>query len=103
MSASRPTKPTVSVHLRTSVTLKRAMSVMPTPANFTARAVALSRVPSQVGQAVSTKSSTSGSAKVCSRPFSLSSRTESSNTWRWSLVSFTPVPTQSVHHPCLLL
>ena len=103
MSASRPLIANFSTHLRISVTLKRAMSVMPTPANFTARAVAFKRVPSQVGHATSTKSSTSGSAKVCSRPLSLSSRTESSNTLRWSLLSFTPVPTQSGHQPCLLL
>ena len=103
MSASRPVMASFSTHLRISVTLKRAMSVMLTPANLTARAVALRRVPTQLGQATSTKSSTSGSAKVCSRPLSLSSRTESSSTLRWSLLSFTPVPTQSGHQPCLLL
>jgi hypothetical protein len=72
-------------------------------ANCTARAVGFSRVPWQVGQTVSATSSTSGSAKVCSRPLLSSSRTESSNTLRCSFVSFTPVPTQSGHQPCLLL
>ncbi|MCY1517966.1 hypothetical protein D9M68_526700 [compost metagenome] len=69
----------------------------------TARAVAFRRVPSQVGHATSARSSTSGSAKVCSRPLLSSSRIESSKTLRWSLLSFTPVPTQSGHQPCLLL
>ena len=80
-----------------------AISVMPTPPNFTARACAFRRVPSQLGQASSVRSSTSGSAKLCSRPRSLSSRTESSSALRCSRESARPVPTQSGHQPCLLL
>lgn len=102
-----------------SVTLMRASSVMPMPPspqpgvpacawtapppNSTARAVGLSRVPLQVGQATSPTSSASGSAKVCSRPFWSSAITESSKILRCSLLSLTPVPTQSGHQPCLLL
>ena len=48
-------------------------------------------------------SSTSTSAKVCSRPPWSSSRTESSSALRCSLVRRTPVPTHSGHQPCLLL
>ena len=98
-------------HWRTSLTDQRATSVMVTPErpeaawapNRTALACAFSRVPSHVGQASSTKSSTSVSAKLCSRPRSLSSRTESSKTWRCSRERRVPVPTQSGHQPCLLL
>ena len=86
----------------------RASPVMAMPcavplSSSTARATGFSRVPWQVGQAASLTSSTSGSAKDCSRPFSSAASTESSSALRCSLVSLTPVPTQSGHQPCLLL
>ena len=111
----RPSSCSACTHWRRSMTDSAARSAMPMPGwpsspspsasspNCTARATAFRRVPWQVGHTVSATSSASGSAKVCSRPFWSSASTESSNTLRWSLVSLTPVPTQSGHQPCLLL
>ena len=64
-----PTNCSDCTHWRTSLTLIEATSVMAAPENFTARAVALSLVPWQLGQAWSIRSSTSASAKLCSRPW----------------------------------
>ena len=73
------------------------------PRNCTARATGFRRAPWQVPHtASSSTSSTSGSAKVCSRPL-LSSVCESSRALRCSRVKARPVPTQSGHQPCLLL
>src|SRR6218665_2835601 len=95
-----------SIHRRTSVTVRAAMSVMPRPANFTARAPGFRRVPWQEGQALpapSARSASSGSAKLCSRPFSLSCASEPSSRRRWSWVSRRPVPPPSGDPACLLL
>ena len=100
---STPLTCRLSIQRRTSTTDSAAISAMPVLSNFTLRACRFSRAPWQAGQASSATSSTSGSAKVCSRPLLSSACTVSSKALRCSRVSLTPVPTHSGHQPCLLL